>query len=272
MISGKANPPPMNTMNLRRILLFLFRLTLITAGTLRSQESPSGKATHQPLRLVLIGDSTVCDYPPSHPNRGWGQFLGERFRDGSVLVINLAASGRSTKTFLSEGRWQKALEQKPDILLIQFGHNDSHAPEKPEATDPATDYKENLRRYVSEARSIGALPVLVTPMVRRTFDAGGKIDAFRPAGDHPPESGRDLASYAVAMKEIGAEQNVFVIDLYSSSKVLAEQLGPSASEAFASKKGDITHFNGKGARAMADLVMEQLPSADSRIKAALKTP
>ena len=109
----------------------------------------------RPLRVVIVGDSTVCNYPENRPERGWGQFIQERFNDGAVIVTNLAASGRSTKTFIKEGRWQKALEQKPDYVLIQFGHNDSHAPERPESTDAATDYKDYLRRYVDESRGRG---------------------------------------------------------------------------------------------------------------------
>src|SRR5690242_4880000 len=76
----------------------------------------------QPLRILLVGDSTVCAYPEKRPERGWGQFIEERFRNGSVKVINYAASGRSTKTFMKEGRWKKGLQEKPDYVLIQFGH------------------------------------------------------------------------------------------------------------------------------------------------------
>src|SRR5262245_27320233 len=86
-----------------------------------------------PVRIVIIGDSTVCDYPDSRPERGWGQFVQERFND-SVKVVNLAVSGRSTKTFIQEGRWQQALAEKPDYVVIQFGHNDSHPAQNPEAT------------------------------------------------------------------------------------------------------------------------------------------
>jgi lysophospholipase L1-like esterase len=217
-----------------------------------------------PLHLVIIGDSTVCDYPKTHTNRGWGQFIQERFRDGAVKVINLAAAGRSTKTFIAEGRWKKALAQKPDYILIQFGHNDSHSPDNPEATDPATDYKDYLRRYIDDSRAIGATPILVTPMVRRTFDAQGKItDAVAPPG-------RSLMLYVKAMKEVGDEKKVAVIDLHTSSKALMDKLGPSASADLANKKGDATHFNEKGARAMADLVMKGLPTAEPKLEPYLK--
>src|SRR4051812_22820804 len=201
-----------------------------------------------PLRLVLIGDSTVCEYPGTLASRGWGQFIEERFTPGTVKVINLAAEGSSTKTFIQEGRWQMALAEKPDYVLIQFGHNDSHAADKPESTDAQTDYKNFLRRYIDGAHAAGATPILVTPMVRRSFDARGKIAENQSVGN--------LLPYVRAMKEISQEKSVGLIDLYTSSKELAEKLGPQGSAALASRKGDITHFNERGARAMADLVLQ----------------
>ena len=226
--------------------------------------SATRAADNNPLRLVIVGDSTVADYPAEHTNRGWGQYIEERFKPDTVKVTNLAKSGRSTKSFIAEGLWEKAIGEKPNYVLIQFGHNDSHAPDKPEATDAATDYKDYLRRYIDESRAIAATPILITPMVRRTFDAAGKITEAQP----PPN--RALASYANAMKEVAAEKKVALIDLYTSSKTLAEKLGPEASAAMANKQGDATHFNEKGARAMADLVMAGLSVVEPKFKGYLK--
>lgn len=216
-------------------------------------------AKAEPARIVIIGDSTVCDYPASRAERGWGQLIAERFNAGSVGVINLAASGRSTKTFIQEGRWAKALAERPDYVLIQFGHNDSHAPDRPEATDAATTYREYLRRYVDESRAAGATPVLVTPMVRRTFGPDGRLDD-------------SLQRYADAMKEVAGEKHVALIDLHASSKRLVEQLGPEASMRMANNPTDRTHFNEQGARTMADLVLRDLPSAAPELKNDLKAP
>ncbi len=253
-----------------RKFLCLFGLALlIVVGQAIAQDAPttapSAETAPTPLRIVIIGDSTVCEYPSARPERGWGQFIEERFEDGAVNVFDLAAAGRSSKTFIKEGRWQKALEEKPNYILIQFGHNDSHGPDKPEATDPATDYKQYLRSFIDDSRAIGATPILVTPMVRRTFDAEGKItdDVTPPA--------RSLMLYVDAMKEVGKEKNVAVIDLHASSKALMDQLGPSASAALANKKGDLTHFNEKGARAMADLVLQDLPTAVPKLQQYLKS-
>ncbi len=241
-----------------KIHLF-FAITVFVATLCLPSVACAVEDTHPPLRLVLVGDSTVCNYPANQATRGWGQFVGESFKEGAVEVINLAAEGRSTKTFIQEGLWQKALAAKPNYVLIQFGHNDSHSPDKPEATDAATDYKDYLRRYIDDSRGVGATSILVTPMVRRTFDAQGKITD-------------SLAPYARAMKEIGDEKKVAVIDLHSSSYALVAKLGPEGSAGLANKKGDNTHFNEQGARAMAELVIKALPTAEPKLKEYLKAP
>ena len=207
------------------------------------------------LTIVIIGDSTVCNYPPEHACRGWGQFIAEHFKD-TVRVANHAASGRSTKTFIAEGRWKRALDEKPDFVLIQFGHNDSHGAGRPEATDAATDYRDFLRRYADESRAAHATPIFITPMYRRTFDVDGKLKDI-------------LQPYADAMKAVAAEKKVPLIDLHTSSGALFQQLGKEHCPELANSPTDFTHFNEKGARAMADLVMKELPGTDARLAAEL---
>jgi len=216
----------------------------------------SAAAATPGVKIALIGDSTVCEYPVDKPERGWGHFLGEYFND-SVKIVNLAASGRSTKTFLTEGLWAKTLAEKPQWVFIQFGHNDSHDKSKPEATDAATDYRDNLRRYVKEARDIGASVVFVTPMQRRNFKPDGTLDDT-------------LAPYSDAMKAVGEELHVPVIDLHQMSGELYLKLGQPACLDLANKPGDNTHFNEKGARAMAALVMSELPGAAPELVPLLK--
>ena len=201
-------------------------------------------AARAQLRLVIIGDSTVCDYPLEHACRGWGQYIQEYFED-TVQVINLAKSGRSTKTFIKEGLWGKTLEARPDILLIQFGHNDSHAPDRPESTDADTDFQDYLRLYIDEVRAEGGTPILVTPVQRRTYSSNGKLN-------------NSLLPYANAMKAVASETNVDVVDLNASSGTLYEQLGTGANKVVASVPNDRTHFNEEGARMMAHLVMQDL--------------
>ncbi len=160
---------------------------------------------------------------------------------------------------MSEGRWEQALSENPDFILIQFGHNDSHAPDKPEATDAKADYRQYLRRYIREARAIDATPILITPMVRRAFDATNRIvESMSPRG-------RPLETYARAMKDVAGQENVSVIDLYASSRALAEKIGAQASADLASTAGDITHFNEDGARSMVKLVIAELFDAEPRL-------
>lgn len=233
--------------------IFAFAGSLLRAAEPMAESPP---ATVRAVRIVLVGDSTMCDYASDRPDRGWGQFVAERFRPGSVEVFNHAKPGRSTKTFIKEGRWTRALADRPDFVFVQFGHNDSHAPEKPESTDAATDYRDYLRRYVDESRAAGATPILVTPMVRRTFRPDGTLEDI-------------LAPYADAMKAVASERKVTLIDLHASSRALVEPMGPDAAQIFANKKSDLTHFNEKGARAMAALVFKALPAAEPRLAALL---
>ncbi len=202
------------------------------------------------LRIAIAGDSTVAEYGDKTTQRGWGQYIQWYFRD-SVQVSNLAKGGRSTKTFLNEGLWAKSLAVKPDVILIQFGHNDSHDPKQPEATNAAGDYADYLRNFVDEARAAGAVPVLITPVQRRT-----KVDSLLP--------------YADAMRAVATEKQVALIDLHGSSGKLYGELGEAATAELEANAKDRTHFNEKGARAIAALVMKELVEIDPRLKKELR--
>ncbi|HEY9248089.1 MAG TPA: rhamnogalacturonan acetylesterase [Rariglobus sp.] len=220
-------------------------------------------ASAAPLKIALVGDSTVCKYPKGSLQRGWGELLPEFLVPGAI-VINEAKGGASTKTFPPE-RWHDALAAKPDFILIQFGHNDSHPKDKPEATDAATDYRDNLRRYVREAREAGATPILVTPVRRRMFRADGSLT-------------HGLAPYADAMKAVAAELSMPVVDLHALSGELYEKLGETGSDTFTMNstdhadrpgQGDRTHFTEHGAREMARLVAGALRKVDPRLDQAV---
>lgn len=196
------------------------------------------------IQIVLVGDSTVCDYPLERKIWGWGQVLPE-FVCQDVAVLNQAASGRSSKSFLKEGRWRRALALKPDVVFIQFGHND--CPGKGDrTTDPATSYQRYLRQYVGDARKAGATPILVTPMTRRRFGPDGKIDTR-------------LRPYAEAMINVARQTKTPVVDLHAKSVALFNRLGAGGSADLSCSASDRTHFSEKGARAMARLVVEELP-------------
>jgi lysophospholipase L1-like esterase len=217
-------------------------------------------AAQKPVRIVLVGDSTVSTYdkrPPDKPDlTGWGQVFGDFFND-KVTVLNHAASGRSTRSFIKEGRWKKALADKGDYIFVQFGHNDSHIKDGKPAVDPATDFQTYLRQYIDEARAAGAKPVLVTPVARRTFENGRIVTGLQP--------------YADAMFTVGKEKGVPVIDLHAAAMRLYDRLGDTGSADLNAAPGDRTHFSRKGALAIAQLVADALPHAVPELRPYVKS-
>ncbi|WP_162612056.1 pectinesterase family protein [Alistipes sp. An66] len=214
-----------------------------------------------PLRVFLIGDSTCAtkDLAKQNPERGWGQMFQPLF-DGSVTVENHAVNGRSTKSFRDEGRWDPILDrlQAGDWVFIQFGHNDQKAQDSTRYADPA-QYAENLRRYVRETRAKGAVPVLLTPIVRRHF-SGESLDDTHGA-------------YLDAVRRVAAGEQTPLIDAERLTRAWVAGLGDEASKAFymwveegtcplcPEGRQDNTHLNVRGARTVARMIAAQLPQA-----------
>ena len=136
---------------------FLFAYAFLWPCSIGAAESAEPQPTKR-LRIVLVGDSTVASFakpPADRPTlTGWGQVLGDFFNE-QVEVVNLARSGASSKSYLRLGLWQQATDAKGDYIFIQFGHNDQ--PGKGDrATNPNTEYRANLIRFIDEARKAGA--------------------------------------------------------------------------------------------------------------------
>jgi lysophospholipase L1-like esterase len=196
-----------------------------------SLSSLSGAEPLPPVRVVLVGDSTVND------EGGWGTGFASFFTS-DVQVVNLAKNGRSSKSFRAEGLWAPAVTGKPDYILIQFGHNDGPGKGPDRETDPSTTFRDNMARYVDEARAAGAQPVLITSITRRAFTADGKIK-------------RDsLVPYVEAVRQLAADQKVPLMDLYSLTVAQAEALGPDGCADIDGRlpdgKRDRTHLGPKG--------------------------
>jgi lysophospholipase L1-like esterase len=203
--------------------------------------------------VFLAGDSTVTDQR-NEPWSAWGQMLPRFFRD-DIAIANNAESGESLKSFVGEKRLEKVMSQikAGDWLFIQFNHNDQK--EKGEGVGPFTTYKASLKRFIAEARSKGAHPVLVTAMFRRNFDEHGKIVDT-------------MAQYPEAVRQTAAEEKVTLIDLNAMSRTLFEAMGPETSKkAFVhypagsfpgqtEELKDDTHFNTYGAYELAKCVVE----------------
>ena len=171
------------------------------------------------IHVFMIGDSTMADKPlADNPERGWGQLFPKYFTD-EVQIKNNAVNGRSTKSFIKEGRWDSVMKylQKDDYVFIQFGHNDQKIEDTNRYAAPKTLYRENLIRFVNDTRSKGANPILLTPVMRRKFDTNGKfVDQH---GEYPD-----------VVRAIAKEMNVPLIDLHKSSQALIEQHGVEGSK------------------------------------------
>lgn len=206
------------------------------------------------MRVVLVGDSTVTD------EIGWGMGLKARLTGGAECV-NLARKGRSSKSFRAEGRWDEALNRWPDLILIQFGHNDMPGKGPDRETRAETTYRANLERYVDETRAIGATPVIVTPLARRLFGADNRVHS-------------DLGMYVEAAKEVAREKGAFLVDLHARSIDFLDHLGPEAAKQLGAVKPygtlDETHLSPKGSEAFGALVAEALKTGMPALKPFLR--
>src|SRR5579871_4481709 len=175
-------------------------------------------AAAQPMRIILVGDSTMA------VKSGYGPGFCALVQP-SVTCLNMAKGGRSSGSYRAEGSWEQVMAQlksnasfKDTYVLIQFGHNDQ--PGKPgRSTHLATEFPANLARYVEEAKSAGAKAVLVTPLTRRSFREG--------------QLKNDLEPWAAAAKKVAAEQGVPVLDLNAESSAAVQKMGPTEANTLA---------------------------------------
>ncbi|GAB2567509.1 rhamnogalacturonan acetylesterase [Gracilibacillus alcaliphilus] len=199
--------------------------------------------------VYLAGDSTMQTYSLQDGRQaGWGQFIAEYFHP-SVTFYNYAIGGRSTKTFIEEGRLANILSEieAGDYLFVQMGHNDSTKERPARYTEPYQDYKQYLRQYVEGVRSKGAVPILITPVARLHYVRGEFL--------------ADFGDYCNAMKEIAAEMQVDVMDLMQASIRYFTTIGYQAVMPFfmVSQNGDDhTHFTDVGASQIARIVSEEV--------------
>ena len=225
-------------------------VVIILAAFRQADDKPS---------IFLIGDSTMADKPlDENPERGWGQLFPQFLLPG-IQVQNHAMNGRSTKSFIKEGRWDTVMSRlhKGDYVLIQFGHNDQKVEDSNRSAPAHGLYKENLIRFVKDTRSKGGFPILITPVMRRKFDEKGNfVDQH---GDYPG-----------VVKEVAAMLKVPMIDLHKSSEALIVKEGVEGSKRlflnipakhfknYKGKEEDNTHFSEYGAASMASLVCESI--------------
>jgi len=226
------------------------------------------------VTIHTIGDSTMANKPDpeNNPERGWCQML-PLFFDENVTVKNAAVNGRSTKSFIGEGKWDAVLKDLKggDYVFIQFGHNDQKYKDPNRFTNPYTGYRQNLVKYVTETRAKGAIPVLFSSTVRRNFNEFGTlIDTH--------------GAYPFVVRDVADKLNVPFVDMQLKSENLVLSLGqekskeiylwiePGQYDMYPQGRQDNTHFSVKGATEMAKLAVEGLKENDLELTKFLKEP
>ncbi len=240
---------------MKKKIAYLLLLPLALAiSAYRQQAAPE-------LTIYLIGDSTMADKPGTpeeNPERGWGQLLPQFFNE-KIAVKNHAVNGRSSKSFLDEGRWDAVLKElkSGDYVFIQFGHNDQKEADPSRYTNPWTGYRRNLEKYVNETLAKGAHPVILSSIVRRNFNEEGTL-----VDTH--------GAYPFVARQVAEQMGVPFIDMQLLTEDYVAGLGPEKSkeiylwveagkyEKFPDGKVDNTHLNLKGATEYARLVVEEI--------------
>ena len=201
----------------------------------------------KPIDVYMVGDSTMSNKKAEvYPETGWGQVFDEFF-DEQVTVHNHAVNGRSTKSFITEGRWQTVLDslKQGDYVFIQFGHNDQKDQDSARYTDPYGTYSQNLEKYVRESRDKGATPILLTSIVRRKFDENGQL--LDTHGDYP-----------LAMRAVAKELDVDLVQSMGDEPSKEVYLWTEPNDRFPEGRQDDTHLRVVGAKKVAELVANEL--------------
>jgi lysophospholipase L1-like esterase len=251
----------------------------VLCGQAAAAEPGAASATGAaPIRVILVGDSTMAT------KSGYGDALCARFTP-QVSCVNLARGGRSSKSFREEGRWDEVQRLLKDgagfnttYVLVQFGHNDQPG-KPPRSTDLVTEFPVNMARYAQETKALGGVPVLVTPLTRRSFK-----------GDYLRD---DLAPWAAVTRTVAAREHAVLLDLNADSAAAVQAMGQQGADtlamapppatvpapadpnkvevAGAAKSAfDRTHVGEKGAKLFAGMVEKEMVQAIPGIAAYFK--
>lgn len=212
-----------------------------------------------PLRVILVGDSTMAG------RTGYGDALCARFAP-DVTCLNLARGGRSSASFRAEGRWDEVQALLRDgagfkntYVLVQFGHNDQ--PGKPgRSTDLITEFPQNMTRYAADVHALGGVPVLLTPLTRRSFNGRWLHD--------------DLAPWSAATRRAARDSKADLLDLNALSASAVQAMGSAEADTLAAAPPgfDRTHLGDKGAALFAKMVAAELARIRPELAASLGQP
>lgn len=246
-------------------------LMLICCGVFACSRMPvTGNKPEPIVQVFLAGDSTMAiKDPKDYPETGWGVPFATFFNN-SVKVINLAKNGRSTRTFIGEGRWQALLDalHPNDFVFIQFGHNDEVKTKVDRYTTPE-QYRENLRRFVNDVEDKQAHAVLLTPVVRRHFNVHGKLENTHPYADIVRVVAREHKKVVfLDMEKI--THRYFEALGAEDSKLRFMHLDPGLHPNYPDGVEDNTHYNELGAREVAQLALLELRRIDHPLSKLLR--
>ena len=270
---------------MKKVFFVVFALIMLTMSF-----------SHEPeFTVFMIGDSTMAnkDTTGGKQERGWGMVLQQYF-DNHVVVDNHAVNGRSSKSFINEGRWDKVLAKiKPgDYVFIQFGHNDEK-PQPERHTDPGSTFDDNLRKFVNDTRSKGGIPVLFNAVVRRNFALKvQKNDDDEKLRNLDAKSGNNVlegdtlydthGDYRFSPANVAKEMGVVFIDANAITHELEQGLGREASKklhmifapgehpSLPNGRWDNTHYNIYGANQVAVLLIKAVGDKIPQIKSHLR--
>ncbi|MDT0686989.1 rhamnogalacturonan acetylesterase [Zunongwangia sp. F225] len=241
----------------------IFCFLILFSAAISAQEQPT---------LYLIGDSTMSDKkdPEENPEHGWGQMLPELMTSG-ISIENHAVNGRSTRSFIAEGRWEdvKNKLEPGDYVFIQFGHNDQKVKDPTRYTNPFTQYRANLEKFVEETREKGATPILLSSIVRRNFNEEGVL-----VDTH--------GEYPLVTRMVAKDLQVTFIDMQLFTEQLEIAYGPEDSKNLHlhlepgedpyEPEGvvDNTHLSKTGATIVASLLLQEISKKDLGLKEFIK--
>lgn len=231
------------------------------AGVLLALSMASGLLAADVPQVHLAGDSTMADKPiaPPNPEHGWGQLFPRYFRE-PAMIVNHAQNGRSTKSFIAEGRWQTLVDalRPGDWTIIQFGHNDQKVEDATRYAGPDGGFRENLRRFVREVRAKGATPILAPPVARRRWSENGE-QLIETHGAYPDAVRAVAAELAVPLLEL----NRLTTELEQAhgvegSKSLHLWIPAGGYERKPDGYQDDTHYSAYGADRVAALAVQEI--------------
>ena len=209
----------------------------------------------KPVKFFMIGDSTMANKNPQRfPEKGWGEVFGKLFNP-NVTVVNKAMNGRSTKSFMAEGRWDEVMNnlKSGDYVFIQFGHNDEKISSPKLGTTPE-EFRTNLIKYIQDTRSKGGLPILLSPIERRIFKNNQLYDSH---GEYPAVVQKVAAEFKVPFIDMQLKSRQYILKTgEKESKKLFLHADSGAWVNYPKGIADNTHFSEEGAMGMARLAGE----------------